>query len=372
MRRLLTITTVVFISILAVVSGVAVATNATAATNSPVAELTVYSDGSAIGTDGASGFVEGHSFIGVKNVSKSNITVGKLAKVGPLQTATLGTWGNREEHVGLWYNLEAYLIHSNPSVWATTSISRMITAGELRTLNSYIISHDSHGGDGLGAALNNCSTFAAGAWNSVAPFTFRVSAGIPNTPTGLAASIDSLPGAEYGKSVNIPWDLLGVWYAQGKKSLVQSTVYTVPTTKLTFDDLPIGTAVSDQYATKGMLISGSPGPVISEDGSNPTAPVLSPGPGYVGTIDINFVSTSNPSTLSTVSGIAFDIGYMDAEFGATVSWYSKTGKVLGQRSTTGFGIVRFAIATVGVQRVHIDTTADPAGAAIDNFEFSKR
>jgi hypothetical protein len=34
--------------------------------------------------------------------------------------------------------------------------------------------------------------------------------------------------------------------------------------------------------------------------------------------------------------------------------------------------VRFAIETARVQRVHIDTTADPAGAAIDNFEFSKR
>jgi hypothetical protein len=220
--------------------------------------------------------------------------------------------------------------------------------------------------------VNNCSTFAAGAWNSVAPFTFRVSAGFPNTPTGLADSIDNLPGVEYGKSVGIPWNLLGVWYAQGNKPLIRSTEFAVSTTKLTFDDLAVGTAVSDQYVTSGVVVSGSPGPVISEDGANPTAPVLSPGPGYVGTIDIDFVSPSKPSMPSTVSAVAFDIGYMDAEFGATVSWHSKTGKLLGRRSTTGFGIVRFAIDAVGVHRVHIDTTADPAGAAIDNLEFSKK
>lgn len=88
---------------------------ATAAPSAKVATLTVYADASALAENGwtAETLQSGHAFISVKNISTSPITVGGLTKVQPQQVVTVGTWGNREEHVGVWYNLESYYIHKN-------------------------------------------------------------------------------------------------------------------------------------------------------------------------------------------------------------------------------------------------------------------
>jgi hypothetical protein len=210
-----------------------------------VAELTIYSDGSAIG-DGLAGWTKGHAFIGVKNISTSNITVGSLSNIAPQKMVTVGTWGNKDEHLGVWYNLEAYLIHGNPGIWATTSFTLGITAAELKTLNAYIVTHDTYGKTEGDALTNNCSTFAAGAWNSVAPLQFKVFAGLPfQSPAALALSIATFPGAQYATSVNIPWDPKGVWYAKGKKAPIPSKVYTAasPTILISPKNAATGTTV---------------------------------------------------------------------------------------------------------------------------------
>lgn len=122
--------------------------------------------------------------------------------------------------------------------------------------------------------------------------------------------------------------------------------------------------MTNQYGVDGVLFSGTPGPVISDDSANPTSPVLSPGPGYSGTIDATFISP--------VAAVSFDIGYMDSLGGATVSWYSKTGRLLGEKSTDQLGITTIVLDGSSISRVHIDTTTDPAGAGIDNFQFTPR
>src|SRR5690348_14286516 len=60
---------------------------------------------------------------------------------------------------------------------------------------------------------------------------------------------------------------------------------------ITFSEYPAGTAISNQYANKGIIFGGST-PFITPDGSNPTSPVLSGTPLFQGAIEGTFVSPS--------------------------------------------------------------------------------
>jgi hypothetical protein len=46
-------------------------------------------------------------------------------------------------------------------------------------------------------------------------------------------------------------------------------------------------------------------------------------------------------------------------------------KKVGERSTSELGVVHFAIDIARVQRMHVDTTQAPAGAAVEIFEFCR-
>lgn len=144
--------------------------------------MRIFSDPSEsrVGSSGLSIDVGTHSWIVVYNDTGGNITVGKMSIENGTQIA-IGTWGNKSEHVGVWYNLEPYL--SKYSGAYTTNVSKLynLSSSELSTLNNYINSHNSW------STTTNCSSFAVGAWNSVA--SKKLSAGIINTPKNLANSI---------------------------------------------------------------------------------------------------------------------------------------------------------------------------------------
>ena len=91
-----------------------------------------------------------------------------------------------------------------------------LTAPQLNTLNSYIAYHDSW------SYTNNCSTFASGAWNSVAIPGNTVSAGTVNTPSNLISSIRSKSG--YGTNNTMSYNY-NVCYANGTSAPIQSSVY---------------------------------------------------------------------------------------------------------------------------------------------------
>ncbi|NOY35832.1 MAG: hypothetical protein GXP44_02850 [bacterium] len=174
------------------------------------------SDGS--GSSGGSGFGFGtHAFITVKNVSSGNIQVGKFSNIAPGKTMSLGTWGNKSEHTGLWYNLESYFIQSYGYYSNRVSTSYIMTASELANLNSYIINND------YWSLLTNCSSFAASAWNSAVDPSYSLSAGTPNTPSNLADNLMAkFPGYQTGAAV--PWDYI-VYYAQGTGTPIPSSIY---------------------------------------------------------------------------------------------------------------------------------------------------
>ncbi|WP_339321728.1 hypothetical protein [Paenibacillus sp. FSL W8-0194] len=151
-----------------------------------------------------------HSFITVKNISSSNISVGGLSGIAPNRTISVGTWGNKSEHTGIWYNLEAKFIASG-GYSGRVSHSMYLTQNQLDSVNSYIRNHDSWG------YLNNCSSFAVGLWNSISSDTYT--AGSPNTPQNLYYSIKD--GA-YDTNAAVPYDYL-VYYANEPNAPVRSS-----------------------------------------------------------------------------------------------------------------------------------------------------
>ncbi len=154
-----------------------------------------------------------HAFITVSNISSSTIVVGKF-NVAPGKTLSLGTWGNKAEHTGLWYNLESYMIKTQNFYSNRVSAKVNITQSNLNVLNSHIIGFDRW------SELTNCSSFAASSWNSVA-FP-AVSAGVINTPKNLASSIKNINSSVSGGAV--PFDYI-VYYANGSGTPSPSTIF---------------------------------------------------------------------------------------------------------------------------------------------------
>lgn len=134
----------------------------------------------------------GHAFIAFKNTSSSSIRVGGL-NVGSGHEITLGTWGNKNGHVGIWYNLESYLVNNGGAYGNRVSLSMNVTQSNINTINDIISNNDAW------SLTNNCSSFAVKVWNSISSQT--LSAGIPNTPTSLMSSIKSKSGYQTGRSI---------------------------------------------------------------------------------------------------------------------------------------------------------------------------
>jgi hypothetical protein len=138
---------------------------------------------------------------------------------------------------------------------------------------------------------------------------------------------------------------------------------------ITFSEFPVGTFVTTQYASEGVIFSGTPGPRISPDGAVPTSPVLSPGPGFSGTIEMEFVSPADSTTPASVTSVAFDVGFLNSIGGVTISTYDIAGNQIASFTTNQLGIQHIALGG-GIHRIKVVTTSDPAGADIDNLGFS--
>ncbi len=185
-----------------------------------IATLTIFADSSAstIGSSGLNYDLGTHAFITVKNISTTNVTVGKLGSIAPGKTVSIGTWGNKTEHKGLWYNLESYFIYKNSAYKNRVSYSMALDSTSLSTLNTYIKNND------YWSNTTNCSSFASGAWNSVAITSDKIGAGLPNTPKNLANNIKSKWPTQYQTGYTVPYNYV-VYYAQGSGTPIKSVTY---------------------------------------------------------------------------------------------------------------------------------------------------
>lgn len=127
------------------------------------------------GSSGISG-ISGHSFIVVKNISSSTITVGHMP-VSAGDSVTIGTYGNRNAHKGIWYNIEGYGGIKGTSY----ELACALTSTDLYSVNTVINNNDKW------TVTNNCSYFAKTVWNTAYPSN-KISGTDPLT---LANSIKS-------------------------------------------------------------------------------------------------------------------------------------------------------------------------------------
>lgn len=157
----------------------------------------------------------GHAWISFKNFTHPPVEFGGL-NVATNSEVTIGTFGNLEYyHVGIWYNLESYLVNQLNQMSGRVSLSMAITRSELDTINSLIDENDEW------AVLNNCSSFAVKIWNAVSED--KLSAGSPNTPTSLISSIKSYDYYENNRTIvynsTIGYVEDGIYYSENPYEL---------------------------------------------------------------------------------------------------------------------------------------------------------
>jgi hypothetical protein len=139
---------------------------------------------------------------------------------------------------------------------------------------------------------------------------------------------------------------------------------------ITFSEFPLNTFISNQYADYGILFGGD-NPFITTDNSNPTSPVLSGSPRFVGTIAGSFVDPNDGSTPNIVASFSVDAGYFDSLASIRLEWFGLDGNKLGQITNSQLGIENFVVEGGNIASWSFSIIVDePAGYAIDNFAFT--
>lgn len=117
------------------------------------------------------------------------------------------------------------------------------------------------------------------------------------------------------------------------------------------------------------LDGASPNTFITNDGANPTSPVLSGSPLFNGPVSILFDVD--------IAGVGLDGGYFDAIGGTAITAFDRAGNVLGQVLNEGLGIEFLGLVTddgtdqiAGLQFSLVGS--EPAGFAIDNLRFGRQ
>ncbi|MCL1839219.1 MAG: hypothetical protein FWG47_07945, partial [Propionibacteriaceae bacterium] len=112
--------------------------------------------------------------------------------LGSGKSITIGTFGNKPDGKGVYFNLEAYGKFKTGYSIANSGL----TKDNLLTLSRYIKDNNKW------KCPENCSWFAANAWNKFADKSKQVSAGIVATPTTLKDNISKLSGSK--KNIQLP------------------------------------------------------------------------------------------------------------------------------------------------------------------------
>lgn len=129
----------------------------------------------------------GHSFLIIKNVGVSTIKIGHMS-VAVGDSITVGTFNKRENHTGIWYNLEG----NQGSKGTSYGLTCGLTGAQITTVTDTINAHNEW------SVTKNCSYFAKTVWNSVNS-SAKLSG---NDPLTLANNIKKING--YVTNPSIP------------------------------------------------------------------------------------------------------------------------------------------------------------------------
>jgi hypothetical protein len=214
------------------------------------------------------------------------------------------------------------------AVAAFVAISGTASAGVLRVNEAAFVA---------GAGLITFSEFALGTVNpTYAPATYGGGAGSPTVTFGGFFQGQSAGAANPG--------------ACPAGAAVSGCVLGTPTGPLGLDP-------------------GSPTTFITNDGANPTTPVLSGTPTFNGSIAIKFSEAQ--------FGVGLGGGFFNAIGGTAITAYDAQGNVIGSVSNTGLGIEFLGLVSDTGQAeiaglLFSLVGSEPAGFAIDNLRFGLR
>ncbi|MHC4324795.1 MAG: hypothetical protein ACYSUX_11030 [Planctomycetota bacterium] len=146
-----------------------------------------------------------------------------------------------------------------------------------------------------------------------------------------------------------------------------------PTTFITFDEFPVGTAVSNEYASQGVIFHPGdvvPGlPIIDWNMSMPTQPILRPQgeagglPIYQGDFWIQFTTP--------VIEVQFDSGYWDGIGTGVINVYDPAMIPLASLTNTIIGVNVTNLSGMGqIGYIYFNSIGDFLGADIDNLGFT--
>jgi PEP-CTERM motif len=116
------------------------------------------------------------------------------------------------------------------------------------------------------------------------------------------------------------------------------------------------------------LDGASPDTFITNDGANPTSPVLSGSPTFNGPIAMLFSVD--------LAGVGLDGGFFNAIGGTAITAFARDGSVIGQVQNIGLGIEFLGLVTDdGTEQIagllFSLVGPEPAGFAIDNLRFGR-
>ena len=145
--------------------------------------------------------VDGHAFFIVTNVSDADLDVGGLL-IAPGTAMTIGNRGNRDEHDGLWYNLEGFYNYYIDDYYPDVhSMQVSLSQEQLDAFNAALPNCDKWSG------VYNCTAFTSAIWNAVC--ADRLCPVLP-TPEELTHSMSGYEG-KVTEHPEIPYDYV-VYY----------------------------------------------------------------------------------------------------------------------------------------------------------------
>ncbi|MBL1265290.1 RHS repeat-associated core domain-containing protein [Candidatus Methylomicrobium oryzae] len=150
--------------------------------------------------------------------------------------------------------------------------------------------------------------------------------------------------------------------------LADSLAAPAGSTTITFSEFPVGTQISNQYQSVGILFGGD-APFITADGANPTSPVLAGTPKFFGAVEGTFVYSTTGQPVG-VSSFSLDAGYFDNLNSTKLTWYDASGNILGSQLNAQYGIQTFNVSGANIVRWRLENASEePAGFGVDNLTF---